>query len=324
MFCIYYNKDMSKKDVIEFRYYDMTPGEYVFALLGEGWIREYGVGVDGLHFHNYLEIGYCLDGNGYMTFCDEVKDYCKGTVTIIPKKFPHTTNSEPGTKSHWEYLFIDVDGFLHKVMTNNAMDIEKMINDINHGALCFDEKEYPDLTSNILEIMNIIRNQKEFHMDEAEGILKALLIKIARENALKNKNTYFEIPKNTDNKSSNTMFKILDYINEHYREDIKVRDIADACFMSETHLRRIFNSHMRIGILDFLNLVRIHKACEQLRSSNESVSNIASACGFSSLTTFNRNFMKFINQTPLTWRNSPENYEQKLLTSFVHLEEGWK
>ena len=315
---------MNKKNVIEFRYYNMNPGDYMFALLGDGWIREYGLDIDVLHFHNYLEIGYCVFGDGTMEFADEIKEYHKGNITVIPKKYPHTTNSVPGTKSHWEYLFVDVDNFLNKVMKDKALDAQKLIDDINQGVFYFNEKEFPQLANNILEIMNIFREQNPFHMDEAEGILKAVLIKIARENSLKNKNTYLEIPKQLDNKSSSVIFQVLDYINENYKDDIKIGDIASRYFISETHLRRIFNAHMRIGLLEYINLVRIHKACELLRSSSDSVSSIANACGFPSLTTFNRNFMKYISMTPLDYRNSPDNYEQKLLKSFVHFEEGWK
>jgi len=315
---------MSKKSLVEFRYYDMNPGDYMFALLGDGWIREYGHDIEVLHFHNYLEIGYCLFGDGTMQFADEVKEYHEGNFTVIPKNFPHTTNSTPGSKSHWEYLFIDVDSFLKKVMSDKPNDVDKMIHDINHGVFYFTKDEYPSLAANILEIMDIFRQQKEFHMDEAEGILKAVLIKIARENTTKNKSSYLHIPRQLDNKSSNIMFKVLDYVNEHYREDIKIADIASTCFISETHLRRIFNSHMNMGLLEYINLIRVHKACELLSTSNDSVSLIASSCGFSSLATFNRNFAKYTNMTPLNWRNSPENYEQKLLKSLVHFEEGWK
>nr|WP_304960467.1 hypothetical protein [uncultured Schaedlerella sp.] len=34
--------------------------------------------------------------------------------TVIPKNYPHTTNSDPGTFSQWEYLFVDVEGFLRE------------------------------------------------------------------------------------------------------------------------------------------------------------------------------------------------------------------
>lgn len=65
-------------------------------------------------------------------------------------------------------------------MKDKSLDAQKLINDINQGVFYFNEKEYPQLANNILEIMNIFRQQNQYHMDEAEGILKAVLIKIAR------------------------------------------------------------------------------------------------------------------------------------------------
>ena len=53
---------------VEFRYYEMPMGRYDLALLGEEWVCQYGN--DPLHFHNYLEIGYCYYGEGALLFGD--------------------------------------------------------------------------------------------------------------------------------------------------------------------------------------------------------------------------------------------------------------
>ena len=54
-----------EKPRMEFRYYDIPKGEYVLPKLGKGWEQEYGIGYGRmLHFHNYLEIGYCYHGKG--------------------------------------------------------------------------------------------------------------------------------------------------------------------------------------------------------------------------------------------------------------------
>lgn len=52
----------AKKKEIEFRYYEIPQNEPCIALLGEAWVRPYGM--DSLHFHNYMEIGFCYDGIG--------------------------------------------------------------------------------------------------------------------------------------------------------------------------------------------------------------------------------------------------------------------
>ena len=47
-----------RKPKIEFRYYQMPQGSPILALLGNKWVQNYGAGIDYLHFHNYLEVGF--------------------------------------------------------------------------------------------------------------------------------------------------------------------------------------------------------------------------------------------------------------------------
>ena len=53
---------MEQKIKIEYRYYEIPEKELVLALLGEEWVRSYGL--DYLHFHNYMEVGICCHGKG--------------------------------------------------------------------------------------------------------------------------------------------------------------------------------------------------------------------------------------------------------------------
>ena len=308
---------------MEFRYYDMEEGTFLFGLLGDGWIREYGKGIEVLHFHNYLEIGYCRQGEGTMEFGEEVIPYEPGCITVIPKNFPHTTNSIPGTLSHWEYLFVDTESFLHAIYLHKISTAEKLLGSINRNVFFFKAKEHPFLAANIDAIMDIIRRQDQYYMDEAEGILKAVLIEVARENALI-ENDYLNLPQVMEGKAAGVVLKVFDYVDEHYKDDIKTGDIAAACYISETHLRRIFNEYVRMGILEYINLVRVHKACELMRRTDDTIAMIAYNCGFTSLTTFNRNFRQFMHMSAGEWRMQPTNYEQMLLQCFVHFEEGWK
>ena len=67
------------------------------ALLGEKWRQNYGRDIDYLHFHNYLEIGYCHEGKGAMVIGDDEYYFeGEGELTVIPSNYLHTTNSDPG------------------------------------------------------------------------------------------------------------------------------------------------------------------------------------------------------------------------------------
>ena len=46
-----------EKEYVEFRYYEIPQRVPLIALMGERWVTRYGS--DPMHFHNYMEIGYC-------------------------------------------------------------------------------------------------------------------------------------------------------------------------------------------------------------------------------------------------------------------------
>ena len=88
-----------RKMKMEFRYYQMQDGSPILALLGEKWEQNYGRDVDFLHFHNYLEIGYCYSGAGELVLGEETVRFAGREFTIIPPNFPHTTTSDIGNIS---------------------------------------------------------------------------------------------------------------------------------------------------------------------------------------------------------------------------------
>lgn len=303
---------------MEFRYYQMSAGSPILALLGQKWVQNYGNDVDYLHFHNYLEIGYCYDGNGHMVLGEEEERFYGGIVTVIPPNYPHTTNSDIGTVSRWEYLFIDVEGFMKRFL-DSPVKAEKMIQRIYSKALFLREEEYPSISAKILKIMNIMRDGEEFYLEEAKGVLAALLVEIARLNRPSEEDRVAE----ETGKLTNMITRVLDFVSYHYMEDIKVEDLAKSCHISETHFRRIFTSYMKVTPLEYINTVRIQTACELLQKTDDPVADIAHKCGFTTNSTFNRNFKQIMGVTPIEWRKRPESYEQQILKFDIHSEEGW-
>lgn len=307
-----------RKPKMEFRYYQMSAGSPILALLGQKWVQNYGNGVDYLHFHNYLEIGYCYGGDGHMILGEEEERFYGGIVTVIPPNYPHTTNSDIGTVSRWEYLFIDVEGFMKRFL-DSPVKAEKMIQRIYSKALFLREEEYPSISAKILKIMNIMRDGEEFYLEEAKGVLAALLVEIARLNRPSEEDRVAE----ETGKLTNMITRVLDFVSYHYMEDIKVEDLAKSCHISETHFRRIFTSYMKVTPLEYINTVRIQTACELLQKTDDPVADIAHKCGFTTNSTFNRNFKQIMGVTPIEWRKRPESYEQQILKFDIHSEEGW-
>ncbi len=309
-----------RKPKMEFRYYKMPDGVPILALLGQKWKQAYGRECDYLHFHNYLEIGYCYDGEGELVLGEQSFQFHGGQFTVIPQNYPHTTNSAPNTLSQWEYLYIDVGGFCEQMKQGiYGQRAEYLAGCVNTRAVIKDASEAPRTAGLILELLEVMRRMEEMYLEEAKGILAALLVSIARENRPVQRGQEspvgepFTIP----------ISRALDYISLHYMEPLKIQALAKWCYMSETHFRRMFSLYMKMGPVEYINLVRIQNACDYLRKGDDSIADIAHKCGFSTLSTFNRNFKQITGSSPRVWRKRPENFEQQLLKYTIHLEEGW-
>ena len=191
---------------------------------------------------------------------------------------------------------------------------------INNRATLVSSEKYPYLGEQIRTIMNIMRGGEAFCQEEAEALMTALLMEVARRNG---DGTLGEVKNSGGVKSGNLIFRVLDYISDHYSEPLKVGDIAKWAHISETHFRRVFLAHMNMSPLEYINLVRIQAACEYLKKTDEPVAMIAAKCGFGVSSTFNRNFLQIMGVTPAQWRKRPENYEQQILKYQIRPEEGW-
>lgn len=311
-----------KKPKMEFRYYKMPEGSPILALLGDKWVQTYGNDVDYLHFHNYLEIGFCYEGQGELVLGEQSLRFRDDQFTIIPKNYPHTTNSDPGTVSYWEYLFIDEDTFLREYYRGGSLGrIERMLDRINSRAVLKNVSESPALAGLIRQLLDIMRNPKEFYIDEAKGILLAFLINIVRENQVEDSEQ--EENEVLEGKITIPISRALDYITLHYMEPLKVSELAAWSHMSETHFRRTFSAYMKMSPLEYINLVRVRTACEYLKKTDVPVSDIAYKCGFTTMSTFNRNFKQIMGIAPYEWRKRPENYEQQLLKFQIYSQAGW-
>jgi two-component system response regulator YesN len=96
------------------------------------------------------------------------------------------------------------------------------------------------------------------------------------------------------------------FINDHYRTDIRLAAAAREAGMSSAHFSRMFKKVMGLSYQDYLNSRRITKAKNLLRTSAQSVTEIAASLGFSDQTGFGRIFKKLTGHTPSAFRSLPQ------------------
>ncbi len=95
------------------------------------------------------------------------------------------------------------------------------------------------------------------------------------------------------------------FINDNYRTDIRLDAVANEACMSPSHFSRIFKKVMGLSYQEYLNSRRITKAKNLLRTSPQSITDIAVSLGFADSTGFGRIFKKLTDQTPSAYRSLP-------------------
>ena len=96
----------------------------------------------------------------------------------------------------------------------------------------------------------------------------------------------------------------LAYVYEHYKEDIQISTLARSCSMSESYFRKQFLRIMGQSPLEYVNAYRVHRSMNLLRTTDDSIQNIAARSGFSSIAAFNRNFRQYAGVSPSQWRRA--------------------
>ncbi|HEA53667.1 hypothetical protein LCGC14_0683820 [marine sediment metagenome] len=97
--------------------------------------------------------------------------------------------------------------------------------------------------------------------------------------------------------------RAMDYINEHFKENITLERVSEIANMSSAHFCRIFKKTYGIGFIDYVNSLRIEHACELLNNTSNPISSIGYECGYSNISNFNRNFRKYVGKSPSAFRD---------------------
>ena len=109
-----------------------------------------------------------------------------------------------------------------------------------------------------------------------------------------------KMPESARGIASSVMF----WIEENYRQKFSLDALAQELGKSRSYLSRRFHAETGENIHDYLNTIRLRRACELLLHSALPVSEIAGQVGFSEVTYFISSFKKGIGETPLQYRKN--------------------
>lgn len=107
------------------------------------------------------------------------------------------------------------------------------------------------------------------------------------------------------------MNHLLTYINQNFREDISLSDVAENMFVSTSTLSRFFKKQSGMYFADYLNRLRVHSAVSDLLYTEKSITHIALDNGFSNPSAFHRSFTALYHRSPSDFRKEQREKIQR-------------
>jgi AraC-like DNA-binding protein len=91
---------------------------------------------------------------------------------------------------------------------------------------------------------------------------------------------------------------MLQFVAEHYREDLSIADIAAAAKTNPSHAMEVFKQSCGMSIMQYVNDQRVSHARRMLVTTDAKILDVAMESGFGSVSQFYSVFQQVCNQTP--------------------------
>lgn len=251
------------------------------------------------HYHPEYEICLTLNSRGQRYIGDNIKSYDDLDLVLLGPKLPHTWCSKElvGPGLHLTYvaqlptLWVDEVAqmpelkSLADLLARSKRGVEF---GIETARICRQKFEAMERSSpmqrliGLFEILQLMVDDPEARLISSDGYA----------------------PVTFPDSNIEKIDKVIAHIHQHYTSDLCAEQMAELAHMSTNHFHRFFKQRTEQTFTEFVNQLRIGKACSLLLTTGLPISTISYRCGFNNISNFNRRFLQLKNCTPREFKRS--------------------
>lgn len=143
--------------------------------------------------------------------------------------------------------------------------------------------------------------KKEYEFDVRTNLSHIVALLLSKSNPSK-------LPLSEKQLRDNQRMKLmLQYIEEHLSDSIEITDIAKTAMISVSECLRCFKHSIGTTPIQYVKQLRIQKAAELLSSSELSITEVATECGFQEMSYFSKSFRQTHGCTPSEYKIKKRN-----------------
>ncbi len=231
------------------------------------------------HYHDFYELFYLHKGERFVTLNSSTFLLKEHDFIIMPPYSMHSSCSKDNVTFGRSVVYFKKEAVPQQIA-------EFICNNEQPWSIA-DDKKRAEHEALVLAMGSESENNLQFSDMLLEAQLKQLLISSLRYHDKTPKVVYE--PK---------LSAVVRFIQENYGQKMDLQLLADKFFVSKFYLCRIFKRYTNSSVIEYINKTRILHAKRLFAESDMSVTDIASEVGFSSLTHFERTYLKIAGEAP--------------------------
>ncbi len=253
-----------------------------------------------LHCHPNYEMNFVIKGQGTRYIGNNIGDFEDGDLILLAPSVPHRWQNSGKKQHNYKSLVIQWgEDFLCKewLLNPELKDIRRLL-ELSVKGIKFDKYIGKEIKRKQAGLLILPPFEKLI-------LLLQLLNDLAKSNEFKilcdeefSFNTH--IP-------NSRLDIICNFIKEKYPEKITLANAASLVNMSEGAFSKFFSQTTKKPFFSFLNEYRIKMARKLLSETDMRANEIGYACGYECLQFFYRQFMKYAECSPQTYRKKGQS-----------------
>lgn len=233
------------------------------------------------HWHEHIELHYVLEGTCSIRVGGRPRAGKAGDLIVINSNELHSGYSESKRMNTLVVIF-ELDAFSRELANQNYI--------------------FQDLITSDGTIRELLEHLCEENEDKKPGYritVKGLLLQLIGYLV-----RHYTVEQLSDKESSKRrknlerLNTVLQYIENNYSEPITNEQLSEMVHLSEDRFNHLFKESMEMSPLNYINDIRLKKACNLLKKDDYTISEIAIAVGFKDFNHFGRLFRRKYGMPP--------------------------
>ncbi|MCX7842893.1 MAG: AraC family transcriptional regulator [Clostridia bacterium] len=250
------------------------------------------------HWHECLEITYVNSGSGFYEVNGITYPMSKDDVILFNNVEPHAW----GCKQN-EHMLVTVLIFNPSVIASGELDLfdNQYLKPFNQRGTAFSNKldASRSETGQILQLIRDIEYEISGRMIGWKLMTKTKLLNILTL-LIRHFTDSLKPSEELHTKASQleVLKEVLEYIHKNFTRCIRLDELAFMAHMSPNYFSAFFKQTLSLSPVEYITKCRIAMAESLIKTTNRTLLDIATECGFNNMSNFYRAYKKIMGYTP--------------------------